>query len=156
MSTIQLPVPHIQQPNDGECLAACAAMLLLYLNIPVDYPKLLKLLKVRPNIGTPAYNIKRLEQLGLTILYQQGSLPDLQQYLSKNRPCIAFVKTVELPYWPEATDHAVVVTGIDPQFVYLNDPAFTTFPLQVPIGDFDLAWLERDEYYATFQSNRYL
>jgi hypothetical protein len=32
--------------------------------------------------------------------------------------------------------------------VYLNDPAFVQAPMQVSIGDFDLAWLEHDEKYA--------
>ena len=32
----------------------------------------------------------------------------------------------------------------------LNDPAFEEAPKVVSRGDFDLAWLERDEVYATF------
>jgi uncharacterized protein YvpB len=59
------------------------------------------------------------------------------------------VQTIELPYWSEPTDHALVVTGLDKTSIYLNDPAFANAPIQVPHGDFDLAWLERDEMYAT-------
>ena len=32
--------------------------------------------------------------------------------------------------------------------IYVHDPAVVTHPLRVGIGDFDLAWLERDEEYA--------
>jgi|GEM_PF-2396534 len=32
--------------------------------------------------------------------------------------------------------------------VHLNDPEFDLAPLLTPIGDFDLAWLARDELYA--------
>ncbi len=32
--------------------------------------------------------------------------------------------------------------------VYLNDPARPNAPIEVSHGDFDLAWLEQDEFYA--------
>ena len=32
--------------------------------------------------------------------------------------------------------------------IYINDPAFARAPIAITHGDFDLAWLERDEYYA--------
>jgi predicted double-glycine peptidase len=63
-------------------------------------------------------------------------------------PVIVPLRTGELPHWSENIDHAVVVVGMDEHSVYLNDPAFATAPIQVPHGDFDLAWLEREEYYA--------
>lgn len=150
MSSLLLPIAHVQQHNRGECLAACTAMVLAYLNVPIAYGRLLKLLRVRPGIGTPAHNVRTLKQLGLTVIYQQGTLEDLRHHLSHNRPCIALVQTAELPYWQETSDHAVVVSGIDDNHIYLNDPAFPNAPLQVPWGDFDLAWLEQDELYATF------
>ena len=144
-----LPVPNIQQHDHGECLAACAAMVLTYLGLPTAYRRLLKLLQIQPQIGTPAPNIRHLEKLGLTVVYNtQGTLEELHNNLANNHPCIAFVKTIELPYWEEATDHAVVVVGMDNDYIYLNDPEFPDAPLQVSRGDFDLAWLGRDETYA--------
>jgi len=68
--------------------------------------------------------------------------------LHARQPCIAFVKTGELPYWKRSVDHAVVVAGIDDGYVYLNDPDLPTAPISVSLGDFDLAWLEHDEMYA--------
>jgi ABC-type bacteriocin/lantibiotic exporter with double-glycine peptidase domain len=150
MSPILLPVPHIQQHNSGECLVACAAMLLNYLGISVSYDRLFRLLKVRPLIGTPSSNIREVRKLRVNVIYQQGTLAELYTHLAHNQPCIAFVRSGELPYWTMDTDHAVVVVGIDDQSVYLNDPEFPHSPIQVSQGDFDLAWLEWDELYTTF------
>lgn len=148
-SPIFLPVPHLQQRAPGECLAACAAMVLAYLNFPVDYDRLLKLLRIKGEIGTAASNIHNLAQLGINVIYEQGTFAKLESHLSNNSPCIASVRTGELPYWNgENLLHAVLIVGLDNHDVYLNDPAFPNAPAQVTRGDFDLAWLDRDEFYA--------
>jgi ABC-type bacteriocin/lantibiotic exporter with double-glycine peptidase domain len=147
-SSIILPVRHLQQRDRGDCLAACAAISLGHLGILVPYERLLKLLRIKQPIGTPAFNIRNLEKLGVRVIYEQGTLKNIHTYLTCNLPCIAFVKTNELPYWDESGDHAVVVVGLDSHYVYLNDPAFADAPIQISHGDFDLAWLERDEFYA--------
>ena len=55
----------------------------------------------------------------------------------------------QLPYWRgEDFAHAAVVVGMEADYVYLHDPAVAVYPLRVGLGDFDLAWLERDEEYA--------
>ncbi len=150
MKSVILSVSHIRQREDGECIAACAAMVLKYLNISAPYEQLLRLLKI-DWFGTAAFRIRELEKLGIQVIYKQGTLEEIHDHLSNDRPCIAFVKTIELPYWNEANDHAVVVVGLDDEFIYLNDPAFPDAPKKVSHGDFDLAWLERDEYYAIFK-----
>jgi ABC-type bacteriocin/lantibiotic exporter with double-glycine peptidase domain len=149
MPPVILTVPHLQQDEHGECLAACAWVALAYLGLTFPYKQLLGLFHVRVQLGTPAYNIRRLEQLGVTVLYQQGTLTELYDHLVNDRPCIVFLKTGELPYWDEVTDHAVVVVGMDDELVYVNDPEFPSAPIQIAQGDFDLAWLGRDEFYAT-------
>lgn len=149
MSPVHLTVPHVQQQQPGECLAACAQMILTYLAIPVTYQKLLKLVQVKSGIGTPVAHLRFLEQLNLEVVYRQGgSFDELADHLRQGHPCMVFLKTGELSYWPEATDHAVVVVGLDEQFIYVNDPAFPDAPVQVERGEFDLAWLEWDERYA--------
>jgi len=125
-------------------------MVLTYMGRYVSYERLLKLLRVRSNIGAPASNIRLLEKLDVQVLYQPGTQEMLYKHLVKNQPCIAFMDTGELPYWHERTAHAIVVAGLDDRSIYLNDPAFPDAPLQISHGDFDLAWLEWDEYYSCF------
>jgi ABC-type bacteriocin/lantibiotic exporter with double-glycine peptidase domain len=149
---IHLPVTHIQQRISGECLAACTAMILTYLRIPASYSQLLKLLDIEPLVGAPFSKIHAVEKLGIAVLYQKhGSLAMLYDYLSQSLPIIVDVETQELPYWQQiSARHVVVVVGMDAQHIYLNDPQFptTAAPMAVALGDFDLAWLERDERYA--------
>ncbi len=150
MTFVLLRVKHIQQRVRGECVAACSAMALDYIGLSASYDRLLKLLRIQP-AGTASFNIRELEKLGVTVVYKQGTLEEIYDHLTEDRPCIAFVDTGELPYWDEATSHAVVVVGLDSEDVYLNDPAYPNAPMLVSRGDFGLAWLERDEIYAAFK-----
>jgi ABC-type bacteriocin/lantibiotic exporter with double-glycine peptidase domain len=142
-----LPIPHQPQQRDGDCLAACAAMVLAYLERPLDYNQLLQLLKFK-SYGAPASNIRLLAQLNFTVTYGVTNMVSLEDMLAQGSPVIVFVRTNELPYWAYATDHALVVVGYDEANLYINDPYFPEAPLLVPRGDFELAWLERDYYYA--------
>jgi ABC-type bacteriocin/lantibiotic exporter with double-glycine peptidase domain len=146
---VLLSVPHQRQQNDGDCLAACAAMLVTYLGRSLDYARLRQLLNVQP-FGAPAGNIRRLAQLNLNVTYSQTDLNGLKAMVQQGRPVIVFVKTGELLHWAYSTDHALVVVGYDDDYLYVNDPDRdeTETPLAVPRGDFELAWLERDYYYA--------
>ena len=148
MPSVLLPVPHVPQRQPGECLAVCAAMMLLHLGLPVSYNRLLKRLRVKTDLGAPISNVRYLEKLGVTVIYRQGTWTDLLNHLTNGQPCLIPVDTDELPYWPVDSNHAVLLIGLDDDYVYLNDPAFSNGPLQVSRGDFDLAWLERDEYYV--------
>ncbi|MFN8488832.1 MAG: papain-like cysteine protease family protein [Caldilineaceae bacterium] len=148
-SPVRLPVQHVQQQATGDCLAACAVMAFAYLGLPFDYQKFSRLLRVRPQFGTPFFNIRELGKLGVTVAYQQRQLTDLYTWLAQGLPCIVGIQTGELPYWRHTNvQHAVVVVGMDSDWIYLNDPAFFNAPVQVALGDFDLAWLEQDEFYA--------
>lgn len=151
-----LAVPHLLQRNAGDCLAACAAMVLRYFgNTSVSYGRLNLLLEIQSDFGAPFSNIHRLAQLNYLVLYQQGTLSDLRHALVNGWPPIVPVNTGELPYWGQIrVYHAVVVVGMDAQSIYLNDPAFTKSPIRVSIGDFDLAWLDRDEMYAVVAPSR--
>jgi len=142
-----LPIPHHLQRSDGDCLAACAAMVLDHLDVPVDYDHLLQLLGVKP-YGTPGSRLNNLVDLGVHVRYARGTLDELFDHLALGRPCIILVRTGQLPYWSYATNHAVLVVGLDEQAVYVNDPAFEQAPQCVPRADFELAWLEFDYRYA--------
>lgn len=145
-----LAVPHIQQRRTGECLAACALMICSYLHITVDYQRLVRLLEIQQDIGTSFSKIHNLEKLHLTVVYQKGgTLVQLYSLLTAGWPVIISLQTKELPYWQGiASLHAVVLVGMDEEHVYLNDPEWPDAPIQVSIGDFDLAWLARGERFA--------
>lgn len=147
MPNILLPIPHHLQRNDGDCLAACAAMVLDYLGVSADYDRLLRLLGVKC-YGTPGSRLNNLANLGVHVRYARGTMDELFDYLAGGQPCIVLVRTGQLPHWTYATDHAVLVVGFDEQAVYVNDPAFEQAPQRVSHADFELAWLEFDYRYA--------
>lgn len=149
-STHLLAIPHIQQRNTGDCLAACATMVCQYLKIPVPYDRLVKQLAIKPGVGPAFSNISKLSTLPLTIVHKTGEqLAQLYALLGQGWPIIASVQTGDLPHWAgHNTLHAVVVVGMGSDQVYLNDPGFPKAPIAVSVGDFDLAWLAQDERYA--------
>ncbi len=146
---VLLTIPHLQQSNNGECLATCAAMILAYSNHPYSSNRLLNTLRIQPEIGAPFSNIVNLEQIGLMVGYrQEGSLATLYRLLTHGWPCLIAVDTGELPYWQSSVGHVVVLVGMDDKYVYLNDPALPEAPMQVTIGHFYLAWYEQNLSYA--------
>lgn len=149
MQRILLPVVHLHQPQTGECLPTCVAMVLHYRGVDVNYAQLTKLLGTIPGFGTPSFRLLDVgRSLGVKVEYGQGNLATLYGHLQRNCPPIVFVQTGQLPYWTEDAHHAVVVVGMSGNEIFLNDPAIAQAPIAVPLGDFDLAWLERDELYA--------
>jgi len=144
---ILLAVPHLLQRSDGDCLAACAAMMLAYLNRAMDYAELLSLLRIKPH-GAPAGNIRLLASLNLNVVYSKTDMVGLEAMLQQGHPVIVFVRTGELPYWTYSTNHALLVVGYDESQLYVNDPYCSEAPIAVPRGDFELAWLEHDYRYA--------
>lgn len=146
-----LSVPHQRQQGDGDCLAACAAMVLAHLGQRIDYSQLLQLLNIQPH-GAPAGNICLLTSLNLNVIYSQTDLVGLEVLLQQGQSVIVFVRTGELPHWTYSTDHALLVIGYDEDHLYVNDPDRDEAPITVPRGDFELAWLERDYYYALIRA----
>jgi len=152
MEPVILTVAHVPQESEGQCVAACASMCLAHIGLPTAYETVMNVLRTQ-SFGTPSFNVRNLEKLGVTVIYKQGSFDELYEHLSNERPCIAFVKTGNLPYWDDNLAHAVVVSGLDDDYVYLNDPVLPYAPAQVARGDFDLAWLDWDELYAVLRRN---
>jgi uncharacterized protein YvpB len=126
-------------------------MVLDFQGVAVQYKKLLKLLRVK-SFGAPSSNIRLLNQLGVASQYSVTDMSGLEAILLKGMPAILFVRTSELPYWRYPTDHALVVVGFDETSVFVNDPSFPDYPIAVSRGDFELAWLEKDYYYATIST----
>ena len=147
-----LPVSHRKQRARADCLAACAAMVMNYIGHLCPYQRLLRLLDVK-SIGTPSSNILRLTELGVSVTYRAGSLEGLEHQIALGQPCIVFLDTAELPYWSQAVFHAVVVVGVDDEYVYVNDPAFDQAPQSITWGDFELAWIKEGYYCAVVSAH---
>lgn len=128
-------------------------MVLTFLGQPHSYSALLSRLGIR-TFGAPATNIQRLADEKHRVVYSQTDVDGLRSYLDANVPVIVFVRTQELPYWDYGVDHALLVVGYDDTSVYVNDPDLPRSNQRVSIGDFELAWLERDYFYAVIISNQ--
>jgi ABC-type bacteriocin/lantibiotic exporter with double-glycine peptidase domain len=148
-----LAVPHREQTQTSDCLAACVAMVLDFIDRPVDYAQLLAVLQIGP-LGTPRRNILRLTRLELDVMYHEAALPLIADHLQAGHPVIAFVDTGELAYWAVTTNHAVVVIGLDAEHVVVNDPASATSPHRIPRDAFELAWLNCDNACAVITAPR--
>ena len=144
-----LSLRNLRQRQESDCLAACAAMLLQYFEIQVDYRRLLRILGTG-EAGTPFPNLERLQALGLFVqVNSYGRLSIFESYIELGIPIIVAVRTWALPHWLSVdTEHAVVVVGLDEENVYLNDPFFADAPIPVKIDYFLSAWADRDEQYA--------
>ena len=75
-----LPVPHLRQSQDADCLPACVAMVLEYLGRPLAYDDLLRLLDTTP-YGTVTRNVLRLTRTGFSVIYREGTLTELRALL---------------------------------------------------------------------------
>lgn len=147
-----LRVPHIQQRSNADCLAACAAMLLEYVGLRVDYVRLVRVLGIS-ELGTPYSRIRRLPSIdpNLSLRYEVGEIEEIIHYLDAGYPVGIFVEASELPYWSEPSGHAVVVVGYSDKNFLLNDPALSDAPQIVSYEDLHLAWQEYDFYLAVVQ-----
>ena len=142
-----LPISHRRQQQQADCLAACAAMVLDYLQIPVKYDRLMRLLNIRA-YGAAFANLRQLTGLGVTVVVAEGHFAQLQLLLATGLPLPVAVATRELAYWTEDTDHVVVVVGIEDDLVYIHDPDLSTGPIPVSRVEFESAWLEEDFRFA--------
>ncbi|MCL4863629.1 MAG: C39 family peptidase [Caldilineaceae bacterium] len=148
MLTPLLPVLHRPQSQQADCLAAFAAMILDYLQVPFNDARLRKLLRIR-HYGAFFSDIENLTVLGVAVSVDEGDIDTLQRELDVGLPVIAAVNTGFLQaYWNEALGHAVVVVGIEDEIVYINDPALATAPQAIDLNEFFAAWGEKDFLYA--------
>jgi len=114
-----LPVSHYQQQQQSDCLVACTFMVLDYLQVPINYQRLEKLLRAMSG-GTPFRNLRYIESIGLSVLIEDGNIETLRRHLVSGLPPIVALNSGQLlSYWPEQTDHAVVVLGIENNLIYL-------------------------------------
>lgn len=148
MPTILLPIELYPQEAEAGCLAACAQMVLAGSGLALSQAELNRLFGLTP-VGVPLSRLQRLERYGVQVAIQRhGDLPDLHRAIEQRIPPIVFIRTGSLPYWSEDTQHAVVVSGFDESYLWLNDPAFPAAPQKVLADELMLAWDEFDNAYA--------
>lgn len=148
MPSLLLPVKHNTQEEKNGCLAACAQMILSYLNIPTQQRQLNKLFD-RKDLGARFTHVNRVTKFGVKVILQTGDENNLREAVDNGSPPMIFVATGELTsYWQEDVQHALVVIGYDDTHFYLNDPVFADAPKRVLIDELMLAWLEFDYTYA--------
>ncbi|MHC1560681.1 C39 family peptidase [Actinomycetospora sp. C-140] len=94
-----------------------------------------------------------LESYGIPATTTHGSLKDLELLLDQDRDIIAYVDADEIWYHQDDdagdggadANHAVVVTGIDDENVYLADPGDPSGAVSVvPRATFEDAWSDSD------------
>jgi len=145
----RLSVPFHRQIDTGYCLAACAQMVLEYQGLNFAQEYLAQLLVVKPGLGTPTFQIQRLTILPIKVIYEEGDLNTLQEWVRQNYPVITFVQAGELFHWSgELFQHAVVVIGVEQDGLWLLDPDMTAEPVSVAVDEFMLAWVEMGYLYA--------
>lgn len=103
------------------------------------------------DIGTPSGRIQRLVRYGFEVIYQTGSLAQLENWLSQQMPCILFVRTGSLSYWQLDTAHALVLIGLTSDLATLLDPMVGTNPIVVQTDELLLAWSYFDYTYAVLK-----
>lgn len=137
-----------RQRQPADCLAACTAMALTYLQVPFEYSALIALLDIR-FYGTAFSNLRKLEILGLHVsLGEWAGVEMFEQYLNTGLPVLVNVNTSELPYWNQETSHVVVVIGLEDDDIVVHDPFFDENPKRVPLKEFMLAWDDQYQRYG--------
>lgn len=146
-----LGIKHSRQRREADCLVACCAMVLDYLQVPIGYNQLTRLLETQ-DFGSFFSRVHNLETLGLTVeTGKEAPFAIFEQFIEPGLPIIVPVRTWTLLHWQEFdTEHAVVVVGIDVdnETIYIHDSFFGQAPLALSFDEFDPAWTEMDRRYA--------
>lgn len=123
---IWLDVPFVKQEKDG-CGAASIAMVMRYwqaqqgqaANDASDPDQIQRTLYSAKARGIFASDMERyFQEKGFRTFTIRGEWEDLKQHLDKGRPLIVALKPTS-----GAALHYVVVTGLGPEMVMVNDPA---------------------------------
>jgi ABC-type bacteriocin/lantibiotic exporter with double-glycine peptidase domain len=125
-SGIWLDIPFVKQEKDG-CGAASIAMVMQYWqlqqrrsdNPTAEAAHIQRALHSDAGHGIYASDMERyFQQNGYATFVFAGDWSDLKQHLEKGRPLIAALKPGSMMQL-----HYVVVVGLEPRLVLLNDPA---------------------------------
>lgn len=97
---------------------------------------------------TPFSRLRLLSQLGVAVdIRADSTLADLQAKL----PAIVGLHACWLSGYSVESQHAVVVTGVDPQRIMILDPAQGSDPVYLSENEFLAAWIEMDCIFAVMR-----
>ena len=128
---VWLDVPFVKQEKDG-CGAASIAMVMQYwqakqgrpANDASDASQIQRVLYSAKAHGIYASDMERyFQENGFRTFTIRGEWEDLKQHLDKGRPLIVALKPVALKPLSAGALHYVVVAGLGPDTVTINDPA---------------------------------
>lgn len=145
-----LAVPFHPQETDAACVLACAQMALGYLGVTQSQTELAHILGADPEFGTPGPRLTRLNSSELEVIYAEGEMDAVGNWLAQGLPVLLFVQTEQLDYWQSwRSQHAVMVVALDESSATLLDPAFPASenPKQVARLELQIA--------SDWMSNRY-
>ena len=131
LPSVWLDVPFVKQEKDG-CGAASIAMVMQYwqaqqgqpANDSSDASQIQRTLYSAKAHGIFASDMERYFQENRFRTFTiRGEWEDLKQHLDKGRPLIVALKPVARKPASGGALHYVVVTGLGPEMVMVNDPA---------------------------------
>ena len=144
---VWLDVPFVKQEKDG-CGAASIGMVMQYwqrqlresVNLDSDPAQIQRALYSPKAHGIYASDMERyFREKGFRTFTIRGEWEDLKQHLVKGRPLIVALKPVALKPVSSGALHYVVVTGLGPEMVMVNDPAQRKL-LQQDQSSFEREW----------------
>ncbi|MCW5965608.1 MAG: C39 family peptidase [Bryobacterales bacterium] len=146
VNPLELPF-HRQQKNG--CGAASVAMLIHYWHAQPSHPEEASptaeevyTALYQPELnGIPLTDMKRyLEDHGMRAFTMRGNWADVEQHLAKGRPLVVGMKSGE-----NKPIHFVVLTGVDSNAVWLNDPTRKK-PQRLARVKFEKRWALADQW----------
>lgn len=142
MSHKSISLTYFPQSADGQCLPACARMLLAYLGLLMSESEVAKVLEAK-SYGAPSFAVKRLRNLGFVVDYREWSIAEVTAALQDKKPVLIFVRTGFLEYWHEDVAHALIIVGVESERQFwVNDPTREEAPLAVSWDGLLAAWGE--------------
>lgn len=128
-------------------------MVLAYQNRHESQDYLAHKLAVKPGLGTPIFQVNRLKELNIKVVYEEGTLDILREWVARGLPVIVFVQAGELSYWSgELFQHAVVVIGVAETLSGCYIPIKQTPPFRY--RTMSLCWLGKDGLFVCSSEGR--
>ena len=137
---MKLNIPYFKQEKNTTCGVACVRMVLSFYGKDVDEFELEEACETGWLGNTCNELVKCIEGFGFKAEeVEKIDLKYLQNELKKNHPMIVLIDPAILYGGIEGFGHFVVITGLENNKIYYNDPDLNN-DLTVKVKDFFKAW----------------